>query len=362
MEREKRLRTLQESPYNAVPPLDELCRSHITLVSSFYVRNHGPVPAVDAASYRLLVDGLVQRPLCLSLDELREGFEPVDLCATLQCAGNRRAELADFRPIQRKTPWGPQAIGTATWTGIRLRDLLAAAGADPGLDGHVAFEGLDRADDSEGDGVFGCSIPMQKAFSPEVLVAYAMDGEPLPALHGYPLRVVVPGYIGARSVKWLQRITVRQSPSENRFQQRDYRLFPPDVTAETAEWDKGKMLMETPITSVICFPADKSTVPAGRVEICGYACAGGDRLVAEVQVSTNGGGTWVQGRLHGQGKPWQWRLWSAEVDLSPGEHLLICRAVDSAGEEQPQSVSSTWNFEGYVNNAWHRIRVTCTPV
>src|SRR5947209_16447248 len=183
----------------------------LTATDAFYVRSHGPVPAPRYTGRRLRVHGLVERELELSLPTLMEAFSERRVTATLQCAGNRRKGLAAIRPIPGEAPWGPGATGTATWTGVRLSEVLRLARP---LDdaAHVGFEGGDLCPEVQPVERFGGSIPLSKALRPEVLLAWGMNGEPLPPVHGAPLRVVVPGYIGARSVKWLERVELLASP------------------------------------------------------------------------------------------------------------------------------------------------------
>jgi sulfite oxidase len=207
----------EEEPFNAETGLAALAEGPLTATDAFYVRGHGAVPEIDPAAWRLRVHGLVERELDLSLSTLREAFRERALTATLQCAGNRRAGLIAIREIPGEAPWGPGATGTATWTGVALADVLALAG--PLREGtHVGFEGAELCPEATPAERFGGSIPLEKASRPEVLLAWGMNGEPLPPVHGAPLRAIVPGYIGARSVKWLERIEVRSRPWQGYFQ------------------------------------------------------------------------------------------------------------------------------------------------
>jgi sulfite oxidase len=351
----------RDNPFNAEPSLEALCQSPVTPVDLFFIRNHGDVPSVDPAAYRLSIEN-TPRLMLLSLNDLQHRFAKVTVEATLQCAGNRRQELMAIQPIPGELDWDVAAISNTSWSGVRLRDVLQAAGIDPTTDQQlfVAFEGLDETERHNQHIYFGGSIPIDKALSPEVILAYEMSGEPLSPVHGFPLRVVVPGYIGARSVKWLRCIKVQAMPSENYFQSHSYKLFAPNVTSETVDWDVGLMLGEMAINAMICWPHNGMTIPAGAIEVRGYAITGGNRHVARVDVSIDGGQSWITADLLGNARPWTWRFWKAQLNLTPGEHQLIVRAVDSAANTQPEDARSIWNFKGYMNNARHRVTVTVT--
>lgn len=353
----------QASPFNAGPPLEFLTRSYVTPTDLFFVRNHGEVPVVDAATYRLEITGDVSRPLSLSLTDIQSKFPRITIPATLQCAGNRRQEMMEVQPIPGELGWGVEAISHALWMGVRLRDVLAAAGISPegNSERHVEFGGLDETERLGNRFSFGGSIPLEKALNPEVVLAYEMNGEPLAPIHGFPLRVVVPGYIGARSIKWLSRINVQSEPSHNYFQRHAYRLFPPHVRPDSVDWDDGLMLGEMNVNSVICSPQENNRLPAGKVTVEGYAMAGGSRQVARVEVSADGGQTWVQAELSQDSQPWAWRLWRVTLDLKPGQYQLAVRAVDTAANAQPPDILQVWNFKGYMNNAWHRVRIEVVP-
>ena len=347
----------EQDPFNAEAPPALLDGHFITPVELFYSRNHGPVPDLDPADWTLHVDGQGKTPLVLSLAELHE-FESVTVTATLQCAGNRRAAMATVREIPGEDPWGPGATSTATWTGARLADVLAAAGADPdAADRHVAFDAYDVSQLAEPPQTYGSSIPLAKARGAEVLLAWEMNGEHLTPVHGAPVRVVVPGYIGARSVKWVNRITVRPTASDNYFQATAYRVLPPDADPSQAGPGDGISLGPVALNTAILRPVDGTTLAAGPVEVAGYAYAGGGRTVARVDVSADGGRSWTQADLAHRDQIWTWTPWRASFDLGQGSHALVVRAWDDTGALQPESPATLWNPKGYVNNSWDRISV-----
>lgn len=343
----------RQDPYNAEPPPYALAGSVLTPADTFYVRSHGPVPELDRDRWRLQVGGLVDTPLELTLSDLREQFEAQRSMVTLQCAGNRRAGLVEVRDIPGEDPWGRCALSTAWWTGARLADVLARAGLQ-GNAGHVWFEAPDVSDLARPPQTYGSSIPVSKAVSQEVLLAWSMNDEDLPAVHGAPLRVVVPGYIGARSVKWLQRVTVQEHPSTNYFQATAYRLLPPEANPAQAGPGDGISLGTVALNSDVLSPPDGATVEAGALEVRGYAHAGEGRLVSRVDVSTDGGSTWVQADLTAAAQG-VWRHWVATVDIPIGASRITVRAWDSSGASQPESPAPLWNPKGYVNNSWAHV-------
>ena len=343
---------------NAGPPVSQLASQFVTPTDLFFVRNHTQIPHFQLDSYRLTVGGMVTRELSLSLDELKNRFEPRELTATLQCAGNRRKEMVSYKPIDDQLAWGIEAIGTAAWTGVRLGDLLCAAGISGQEAAHVAFLGLDSLlRDGERE-AYGSSIPLDKALGSEVLLAYAMNGEDLPLAHGSPLRVIVPGYIGARSVKWLSDIRVQAEPSDNHFQQVAYKLFPPHIDMYNVDYADGMQLTKLPVNSVIVRPQERSLLPAGKVTVEGYAMSDGEHEITWVSVSPDGGKSWQRAEFLNEPQLWTWQLWRTEFELGQGQHELVVRAWDSAANSQPETIASVWNFKGYVNNAWHRVAIT----
>jgi sulfite oxidase len=343
----------EQEPFNAETGLAALAEGPVTATDAFYVRGHGTVPQLDPDRWRLRVGGLVERELELSLATLREAFRERSVTATLQCAGNRRAGLIAIRDIPGEAPWGPGATGTATWTGIALADVIALARPRPDA-AHAGFDGADQCPEARPPQRFGGSIPLDKACRPEVLLAWGMNGAPLEPVHGAPLRVVVPGYIGARSVKWLERIELRARPWQGYFQHVVYRLLPEDGKVGPGA---GMPLGLVALNSDVLAPADGSTVPAGPVEVRGYAFAGGERHVARVDVSLDGEESWRQAELLDDLGRWAWRHWRLGVELEPGEHEIVVRAWDSSAATQPEDEAALWNPKGYVNNARPRVRV-----
>jgi sulfite oxidase len=344
-----------ENPYNAEPPLDKLVAAAVTPLEQFYVRNHGPTPKVDAAELRLRIEGMIRKPVELALDELRGRFADEEVAATLTCAGNRRREMSEIRAVPG-VQWDAGAIGHARWTGIALWRVLDMAELDAGAK-HVWFEGLDPIQEKDGSvAPFGGSIPLERARDKRqpAILAHAMNGRPLAPEHGFPLRTVVPGYIGARSVKWLTKIVVSNRPSPNHYVAEAYKVVATDSKEELA---KTEPIYDFPINAAICSPAAGAALPAGETTFRGYCLPPGDgkTTIAKVELSPDGGRTWLPARLEGEAAANCWQLWSAKVMLAAGDHELVVRATDSAGRVQPERCE--WNLKGYLFNAWHRCPV-----
>jgi sulfite oxidase len=346
----------QKQPLNAEPTGDILRQSFLTPQELFFVRTHGTIPTVDASSYRLLITGMVQRQLEFSLDELQSLSPPHSVTATLQCAGNRRDELMTVRPMPGQVPWEGNAISTTIWRGIPLREVLRAAGVRSDAR-YVAFSSQDEIDLESEKTSYGGSITLEKALSPDVILAYEMDKEPLAPEHGFPLRVVVPGYIGARSVKWLREIRLQDHPSTNFYQASDYKLFPPEISEETADWSRGKTIEDLILNTVIDTPQANQTLPAGPIHIRGYAIGNKGDPVEQVEISVDGGNSWIAAKIVERADPYAWCFWEATLTLAPGDYQIIARAWDTAHQTQPEHMALLWNFRGYMNNAWHRVNI-----
>jgi sulfite oxidase len=328
----------------------------ITPSDDFYVRSHAPTPSIDPHHWRLDLEGLVRRPCSFSLTDLQR-FPRHEVTATLVCAGLRRDELMALRPSVGELPWGAEPVGTGRWAGHRLRDLLADTGVAPQAS-HVEFMGGDQAERDGRRFGFGASIDLAKALSPEVLLATELNGAPLSPEHGFPLRAIVPGWIGARSVKWLSRITLLAAPSNNYFQARAYRVQREVNPDDPRDVSAGMALTSVPINSVILQPTAGDALAAGLVRVRGWAIGSGGIALDRLELSVDDN-PWTDARL-GDPVPWSWTLWQSEVRLEPGRHTLAVRATDCAGNTQPASVDETWNVKGYANNAWHRVTITVT--
>ncbi|XP_069826602.1 sulfite oxidase, mitochondrial [Dendropsophus ebraccatus] len=364
------LKINSQKPFNAEPPPELLTENFITPKELFFKRNHLPVPNINPDDYELIVErtsGAQQgKPLKLSLEDLKTKFPRQEVTATLQCAGNRRSEMNAIKPV-KGLDWGASAISTAHWAGVWLRDVLSDAGYTEDMPNmqHVHFEGLDQ--DITGT-KYGASISFKHAMSKdhEVLLAYEMNGEELPKDHGFPLRVIVPGVVGARNVKWLGRIVVSKEESPSHWQQNDYKGFNPCVDWDTVDFSSAPAIQDLPVQSAITEPRPGEKISVdydGKVTIKGYAWSGGGREIVRVDVSLDGGKTWKVAELTGEekkGPRWAWKLWKLETiaPLEEKELTIICKAVDSSYNVQPDTVAPIWNLRGVLNNAWHRINVT----
>ena len=346
----------QTVPFNGEPPLNKLVENWITPVDSFFVRSHGNVPEIAAKDLKLTIDGMVEKPLTFTVAELMERFPKAKTTATLTCAGNRRSEFAAIKKVGG-IQWEAGAIGNAEWQGIRLADVLKFVGIKPEAK-HVWFEGRDDVVEKNITFPFGGSIPIEKAqvtmATGSSLLATEMNGKLLTPSHGFPLRTIVPGYIGARSVKWLHKITVSDRPSPNHFVADVYKLVPEDNTELIA---KTLPIYEFILNSVICVPAKDASVSGNQINVKGFALTNGTtgRNVQKIEVSADGGKTWKLAKVTSPVSDYCWVLWSAEIPISETTASLLVRATDSSGETQPEQ--NPWNYKGYQFNGWHKVNL-----
>jgi DMSO/TMAO reductase YedYZ molybdopterin-dependent catalytic subunit len=324
--------------------------SWLTRTEVFFVRQHLPRPApIDPASYRLAVNGLVSKPQMLTLAELQR-LPQQTIPATLECAGNGRAF---FRPQVPGVQWSRGAIGNAEWSGPRLSDVLALAGADQS----AAFLEIDGADVGVGGTPdFIRSMPMNKALDASTVLALRMNGQPIPDIHGFPARLIVPGWCGSSFVKWVTRLSPMAARHNGFFMNPAYRLpkaaVQPGVAANAADLDPIEGM---PVKSTITAPEDQATVVLGPQVIRGLAWAG-EEAIERVEVSTDGGSRWNDAELSEQKLRFAWRLFQFRWQPpSPGYYTILSRATDSARRVQP--VVPLWNPSGYLYNAIDRVGV-----
>ncbi len=307
--------------------------SFLTPNEQFYVRTHFEVPELDAASWRLKVEGAVERPFEIGYDELRK-MPSHTMTALLECAGNGRVFL---KPPQIGIRWELGGVSNAEWTGVRLADVLERAGVRGGA-AEVILEGADKGEFKEPNpktpGVipFARSLPLAKARRPEVLLAYRMNGKDLPAAHGFPVRAVVAGWYGMASVKWLRRLVVSETPFQGFFQTFTYTVWTRRHGLPTLE-----PITDVPVKAQVARPAAREIIPAkSKYRVRGAAWAG-ESDVAKVEVSTDGGKSWAEARLLDKAVPFAWRLWEYEwaTPEQAGRRVVMARATDARGRAQP---------------------------
>jgi sulfane dehydrogenase subunit SoxC len=345
------LEELQLATRNHGMPLEAL-RWDLTPIGLHYLLTHYDIPAVDPETWRLEVDGLVENPLSLSLEDVR-GREADELAVTMECAGNGRAHV---EPHVVSQPWLLEAVGTARWRGTPVAGVLEEAGMEKGAV-EVVFTGLDRGVEGDEEQSYARSLPVADVLTGPSLLAYEVNGVPLPPQHGFPLRLVVPGWYGMTSVKWLTRITVVDAPFDGYQMRHSYRL-------RNEEDEEGIPLGRIHPRSLMIPPgipeflSRSRIVPAGECVLQGRAWSGLAEI-GGVEVSTDGGETWADAEVERDGLGrWAWRSWRFVWDAQPGEYELSSRARDAAGNVQP--LDPPWNVGGYVNNAVQRVAVTVT--
>jgi len=353
-------------PCNAELPPDLILDNWITPNAFWFIRHHHPVPVLDATSTRIDIKGLGVKHLTLDLNDLIHRFTSAEVVCTIQCGGNRRGEFDKLEETSGIS-WGPGAMSTARFKGALLRDVLIFGGLltpqTAERDGvkHIVFEGADGME---------ASIPVHKALSPyvDVLLAYEMNGEPLPTEHGAPVRAVVPGTVGVRNVKWIKGIRASAGEAEGPWQRGiAYKGFSPAVKS-LEDFDEEAIaqilsIQEQPVTSVILEPSEGSTSELDEVTVRGFAWSGGGRGIARVDVSADGGKTWrtaelKEGSEQEPHKAWAWTFWEADMPLPEvGEFELCCKASDASYNTQPERPESIWNLRGLNNNSWSRVRI-----
>jgi DMSO/TMAO reductase YedYZ molybdopterin-dependent catalytic subunit len=332
---------------NPGTPLETL-RYDVTPTGAHYLLTHFDVPHVPDAAWTLQIGGLVERPLRLALDEIKRCPERT-LRVTMECAGNGRAAMQTRRQGQ---PWHHEAVGTAEWTGTPLAAVLERAGIAAGAR-DIVFHGADRGFDGGVEHNYARSLTPQQALAGDVLLAWTMNGTPLPPQHGFPLRLIVPGWYGMASVKWLTRIEAVSRPFDGFQQVRTY------IYRRQAD-EPGTPVTTMRVKSLLVPPGipdwytRRRLVERGPVELLGRAWSGGGVPVTKVEVAVDG--AWLDAILDPPTGRYAWRSWRCPWPAERGEHVLMCRATDADGEMQP--VEQRYDRGGFGNNSVHRVDVT----
>jgi DMSO/TMAO reductase YedYZ molybdopterin-dependent catalytic subunit len=333
----KKMRVMTEKPLNAETPIESL-RTWTSDNEVFFKRNQGQIMKRPAklSAWKLSIEGLVKNSLTLTFEDIRR-MPKVEVANTLECSGNSRSLLKEKAS---GNPWTVGGVGNAIWGGIWLKDVFDKTGLKNNA-GHVSFEGLDQPLGSAGI-KFIRSIPLEKAVK-STLLAYEMNGEPLPLKHGYPLRALALGWTGANCVKWLHKITVLDQPHEGFFMDNVYRVFQKGEDPKS-----GKVVQDISVKSIITEPLNAEKLRAGIVPIRGAAYAG-EAGIQRVDVSVDDGKTWNPTKLIGLQETYSWRHWEYLWEAKDkGEYTIMSRATDGNGLQQP--ATAHWNVLGYGNN------------
>lgn len=351
------LTLLNDRPINAETP-PHLLDDDVTPNNRYFVRNNGTVPEMaekmDASGWTLTVDGLVNTPLTLTLDDLKTKFKAVKLKLQHECGGNGRAA---FNPPAKGNQWTLGAVGNAEWTGVRYADILKAAGvkdsviytAHYGMDGHLSGD-PNKLPISRG-------VPIAKAMDPHSLIVYEMNGEPLPVLNGFPVRTLCPGWPGSTSQKWLRRIQLRDVVHDGpKMTGTAYRTpYYNAAPGEKVDKKAFKIIESMPVKSLITTHETGAKLNGRSASVGGHAWAG-DRMVKAMDVSIDYGATWISADLKAPPNPYSWQRWTANLKFPEhGYYEIWARATDDHGVQQPFAIN--WNPKGYLNNSMHRISV-----
>lgn len=340
-----RLHVLSEEPFNAEMQLTNQIGT-ITPNTAFYVCRHLlSQPRLSTVDWRLRVEGEVRQMLALTYEELR-ALPALSLLVTLECAGNGRAYM-NGQP--QGEPWNYGAVGTAEWTGVPLGVVLARAGLEPSVR-EIIIEGADQGyhPQSKEERIYARSLHRDVALHPDTLLAYAMNGEPIPFAHGFPLRLIVPGWYGMASVKWVTRLFASSQPFQGYFQTEQYVLLQPGDA-------EGPPLTRMRPRSLMLSPVEGARLGSGLHWLKGVAWSG-SAPVSRVEVSGDGGATWQPAEWTSEKLPYAWRSWQLPWQATaPGLALLSSRVTDEAGNTQP--FAPEWNELGYANNAIQQVHV-----
>ncbi|KAI0201658.1 sulfite oxidase [Astrocystis sublimbata] len=364
-EKDPKMLHLLQFPYNGEPPKKLVTEHDITPNPLHFIRNHGGIPSIDPKSWFLRLEGLVREPKRLTLADLQDTtrFPRMERLVTIQCSGTRRIEqialYAGEGDEMINAPWAEGAIGTARYVGVSLKKVIKHCGGLVDGAQHLELVGADTYFKQNEVMNYAISVPYSKVRAHEVMLVWEMNGEPLPKIHGAPIRAVVMGYIGARSVKWLYRITALKEPTRAPVQSKEYLYFNQQVGKHNQRWTDGIQIQEMPVSSAIMSPWNKQVViHDGKISVKGWAYSGGGRWPERVEVSINGGFSWYAvpvGNLSPKHK-FAWRTWRTEVPCDvEGWIELVVRCWDN--NTQPTEVRNTWNWGLHVTSSAHRVRI-----
>lgn len=342
-----KLRILSDEPMVASLPLERINDGTMS-TEAFFIRSHFPTPTIVESAWSLQVSGAVRTHLRLNFQDIKQ-FQPHELQVLLECAGNSRSSVT---PAVDGLMWDHGGVSTAQWTGVPVRKVLELAGILQDAE-EVLFEGMDRGtvDGKSGKTGFAMSLPMDKALHPDTLLAYQMNGALLSPDHGYPLRVIVPGWYGMTSVKWLTRIQVLRKPYKG-YHQGDYYVY---IKAGDAFDSPKKRVSSMEVKSLISSPRHGESLILGQHVVKGVAWSG-DGIVESVEISIDHGETWQPARLKEPEGQYSWRHWQFIWEVhQPGYYLIIARATDGLGRRQP--IRAQWNYRGFANNSSHAVPV-----
>ena len=323
-------------------------RYDVTPIGMHYLVIHFDIPPADGATWTVAVDGVVERPLTLSMEDIRSR-PAITRPVTMECAGNGRVLMP---PRAESQPWLLEAVGNSEWTGTPLPPILDEAGVGPDAV-ELVFTGADHGIQGDVEQDYQWSFSLEDILRDDVLLAYELNGAPLPPQHGFPIRLLVPDWYGMCSVKWLRRITAVAEPFEG-FQLSSYQLRQEaDGPGERVTKKAVRALMVPP--GITDFPGRQRYAEAGHHLLTGRAWSGWGNVV-RVEVSDDAGTTWSDAELGPEpGSPSSWRSWTFDWHATPGEHELLVRATDEAGNVQP--AEAPWNYGGFMNNQSQRVAV-----
>ncbi|XXG95273.1 SNF1-interacting protein [Hypoxylon texense] len=358
---------LLQFPYNGEPPKRLVTAQPITPNPLHFVRNHGGIPSIDPSAWFLRLDGLVKEPKKLTLKDLQDEsrFPRMERTVTIQCSGTRRIEqillYAGEGDEMINAPWAEGAIGTAKYVGVSLKKVIKYCGGLLDEAKHLELAGADTYFKMNEVMNYVISVPYSKVKAHEVMLVWEMNGEPLPKIHGAPVRAVVMGYIGARSVKWLYRITAISEPSRAPVQSREYLYFNQQVGKHNQRWVDGIQIQEMPVSSAIMSPWTKQVVVhEGKIEVKGWAYSGGGRWPERVEVSADGGFSWYAVPIENLSPKhkFAWRTWHTWLPCDiEGWIEIVVRCWDNSLNTQPTQIRNAWNWGLHVTSSAHRIKI-----